>query len=335
MERRKVQMTGGSTYTVSIPKDWARDNEVSAGDEVGFYEETDTLLLTTAAGDETSEGRLDVTGLEGGALRRAVMTMYVSGFDIMRLEADRITADQRQLIREATQSLVGLEVIEETATEVVIQDLLDSSELSVRSAVKRMRLITMSMMDDAVTALAENDDDIAADVVGRDDDVDRLWYVVSRIFRGSLRSPRAARDVGVARDTCFDYHTTARQLERVADHAAKIADLADELADLPDPVVEALEELHASAVGVVETALDAMFTDDPEEATRLGNQARDDATEIDDLARAADEAIRTTGLDSRQAQQLGLVVDSLSRTADYGGNIAETALQKAAPSPSP
>jgi len=30
---------------------------------------------------------------------------------------------------------------------------------------------------------------------------------------------------------------------------------------------------------------------------------------------------------------LGLVVDSLSRTADYGGNIAETALQKAAPRP--
>lgn len=335
MERRKVQMTGGSTYTVSIPKDWARENEISAGDEVGFYEETDTLLLTTASGDETSEGRLDVTGLEGAALRRAVMTMYVSGFDVMRLEADRISADQRQLIREATQSLVGLEVIEETATEVVIQDLLDSSELSVRSAVKRMRLITMSMMDDAVTALAEDDDDIAADVVGRDDDVDRLWYVVSRIFRGSLRSPRAARDVGVARDTCFDYHTTARQLERVADHAAKIAGLADDLGELPDPVVEALNELHSSSVGVVETALDAMFTDDAEEATRLANRARDDAAEIDDLARAADEAIRTTGLDSRQAQQVGLVVDSLSRTADYGGNIAETALQKAAPSPSP
>jgi phosphate uptake regulator len=335
MERRKVQMTGGSTYTVSIPKDWARENDIDAGDEVGFYEEMDTLLLTTADEDESTEGRLDVTGLEGAALRRAVMTMYVSGFDMMHLEADRISADQRRRIRQATQSLVGLEVIEETATEVVIQDLLDSSELSVRSAVKRMRLISMSMMEDAVRALVEDDDDIAVDVVGRDDDVDRLWYVVSRIFRGSLRSPRAAREVGAPRDTCFDYHTTARQLERIADHAAKIGNLADELDPLPPEVASALEDLHGAAEGVVDTALDAMFVDDPEEATRLANGARDNATEIDDLARAADEAIRSTGVDSRQAQQLGLVVDSLSRTGDYGGNIAETALQKAAPSPSP
>ena len=38
-------------------------------------------------------------------------------------------------------------------------------------------------------------------------------------------------------------------------------------------------------------------------------------------------------LEPVQAQSLGLIVDSLSRSADYGGNIAETALQKAAPRP--
>jgi phosphate uptake regulator len=335
MERRKVQMTGGSTFTVSIPKDWARENDVVAGDEVTFYEEAETLLLTTGDEEETSRGTLDVGGLSGGALRRAVMTMYVSGFDVMTLEADRISAEQRQMIRQATQSLVGLEVIEETATEVVIQDLLDSSELSVRNAVKRMRLITMSMMDDAVRAIVEDDDDIAADVVGRDDDVDRLWYVVSRIFRSSLRSPEAAREIGESRDTCFDYHTTARQLERIADHAAKIGEIADDLGPLPEPVTESIEELHEASVGVVETALDGMFAEDPDEATRKGNKARDAATDIDALSRAVDEAIRTADLDSMEAQQLGLIVDSLSRTGDYGGNIAETALQKAAPSPSP
>jgi len=335
MEQRKVQMTGGSTYTVSIPKSWARDNDVSTGDEVSFYEENDTLLLSTATADETSEGTLDVSGLDTEALTRAVLTMYVSGFDVMRLEADRITAEQRRVVREATQSLVGLEVMEETATEVVIQDLLDSSELSVRSAVRRMRLIAMSMIEDAITALASGDEDIAADVVGRDDDVDRLWFVVSRIFRGALRSPRAAREIGVTRDTCFDYHTTARQLERIADHAAKIAELVADLDTVPDQVVDAVEDLDAEAVHVVQTALDAMFTDDADEATRLANEALDRAADIDDLARSADDAIRTADVDSLEAQHLGLVVDSLSRTGDYGGNIAETALQNAAPSPAP
>ena len=51
----------------------------------------------------------------------------------------------------------------------------------------------------------------------------------------------------------------------------------------------------------------------------------------DELARSVDEEIRE--LEPQEAQLLGLVVDSLSRSADYGGNIAETALQKAAPKP--
>ncbi len=46
METRKVQVTGGSTYTVSLPKTWATDNGVEAGSVVEFYPESDSLLLT-------------------------------------------------------------------------------------------------------------------------------------------------------------------------------------------------------------------------------------------------------------------------------------------------
>ncbi|PSP70063.1 histidine kinase, partial [Halobacteriales archaeon QH_9_66_26] len=48
-------------------------------------------------------------------------------------------------------------------------------------------------------------------------------------------------------------------------------------------------------------------------------------------AREVDDLLRDRG--PERAQRLGLVVDSLSRSADYGGNIAETAMQKAAPQP--
>jgi phosphate uptake regulator len=182
---------------VSLPKDWATENGVSAGTTMEFYPEEDSLLLTPKSETERTRGSLDVTNLDGEELTRAVMTMYVSGFDIIELEANRITTDQRRAIREATQGLVGVEVLEETGESVVIQDLLDSSELSITNAVTRMRLIAQSMLEDAVRALVTNDADVARDVVERDEDVDRLWFVVSRIFRSTLRSPRAAEELGV------------------------------------------------------------------------------------------------------------------------------------------
>ena len=326
-----MQVTGGSTYTVSLPKDWATENGVSAGSVIEFYPEEDSLLLTPKSDTERVEGTLDVTGLTGESLNRAVVTMYVSGFDVIRLESARITADQRRTIREAVQGLVGVEVLEETAESVVMQDLMDSSELSIRNAVTRMRLIARSMLKDAVTALVENDDDLAMDVVQRDDDVDRLWFAVARIFRGTLRSPLAAEELGVPREVCFDYHATARQLERIADHATKIANLALEIEGIDGGVADALWELHDDATAIIEQAMDALFTDDSEEATDLANEARADIRAIDERTREIDDTLRE--LDSHVAQSIGLVVDSLSRSADYGGNIAENALQKAAPSP--
>ncbi|MFW6017281.1 MAG: PhoU domain-containing protein [Halapricum sp.] len=333
METRKVQVTGGSTYTVSLPKEWATDNDVSAGSIVEFHSEKDLLLLSPKDEVDRTEGTLDITGLEKDHdLTRAVMTMYVSGFDIITLEASRITAAQRRVIRDATQGLVGLEVIEETSERVVLQDLLDSSELSVHNAITRMRLVSMTMLSDAVEALVEDDDEFADDVMERDDDVDRLWYMVSRVFRTVLRNPAAASDIGFPRETVFDYQSGARQLERIADHATKIARIASEVGEVTDEEAEALIGLKDGAIEVPELAMDALFEDDPDKATHMANEARAMVRDVDDQSREVDNLIRELD-DPQSAQLLGLVVDSLSRTADYGSNIAESALQKAAPRP--
>jgi len=332
METRKVQVTGGSTYTVSIPKTWATDNGVEAGTEIEFHPDGDSLFLTPRSESERTRGTLDITGLTGQALTRAVMTMYVSGFDVIELTASEIGTEQRSVVRDAVQSLVGLEVLEETRDRVVVQDLLDSSELSIHNAVTRMRLISLSMLEDAITALAEVDHDLASDVIGRDDDLDRLWLVVSRIFRATLRTPTAAEELGLPREACFDYHSSARQLERIGDHATKIAHLTRNIDEpLPDAVIESVRELHGDAVEVINAAMDALFDADTEVATDRANEARNAVRAIDDRVRAIDELLRD--LDPARAQLLGLVVDSVLRSADYGGNIAETALQDAAPTP--
>ncbi|MFB6233952.1 MAG: PhoU domain-containing protein [Halopenitus sp.] len=332
METRKVQVTGGSTYTVSIPKSWATENDVSAGTEVAFHPEGDSLFLTPMSEEERTEGTLDIGDLEGQELTRAVMTMYVSGFDVIALESGRVTNDQRRTIREATQSLVGLEVLEETRDSVVVRDLLDSSELSIHNAVTRMRLISESMLDDALTALRTEDDELARDVIQRDDDLDRLWMVVSRIFRSTLRTPTAADELGLSREVCFDYHSSARQLERIGDHATKIAHLTLNIEEpLPEDVTDAIDELHEDAVDVIDAATDALFEEDRDLAKQSANDAREQVSEIDERVRQIDELLRD--LDPTRAQLLGLVVDSVLRSADYGGNIAETALQKAAPTP--
>jgi phosphate uptake regulator len=332
METRKVQVTGGSTYTVSLPKEWATENDVDSSTTVEFHSEEDLLLLTPRTDEGRTEGTLDITGLtEEHELTRAVMTMYVSGFDIINLETDRMTAEQRRTVRDSTQRLVGLEVIEEMPNKMVLRDLLDSSELSLENAITRMRLVSLTMLEDAVEALITDTDALAQDVIERDDDVDRLWYMTSRVFRTVLRNPTAANEIGFSRETCFDYQSSARQLERIADHATKIAELALEVGEIPESAAGPLRELLGEASTVPDTAMDALLAEDSDEAVELASEARSHISVVDEKARAVDTAIH--GFDPQLAQVLGLVIDSLSRTADYGTNIAENALQKAAPNP--
>ena len=332
METRKVQVTGGSTYTVSLPKDWATANDVDGGSTVEFYSEDDLLLLRPHNEDGQTTGHLDISDLaDDSELIRAVMTMYVSGFDVIELTTDRMTAGQRRTIRDATQGLVGLEVIEEMPDTMVLQDLLDSSELSIENAITRMRLVALTMLADAVEALITDDDELANDVKERDDDVDRLWFMTSRVFRRVLRNPTAANEVGFPRETCFDYQSAARQLERIADHATKIADLSLEVGEIPQNAADPIRDLLAEATRVPETAMDALLTEESERAVELASEARSHIAVVDDMVRQADKEIHE--FDPHLAQVLGLVIDSLSRTADYGTNIAESALQKAAPRP--
>jgi phosphate uptake regulator len=331
METRKVQVTGGSTYTVSLPKGWATSNDVSAGSIVEFHAEEDSLVLRPRREDERLEGSLDITDLEGEELNQAVITMYVNGFDVITLETRRVDASQRASIRKAAQELVGLEVIEETSDHVTLQDLLDSSELSIHNAITRMRLVALTMLEDALTALIENDTELATDVVERDQDVDRLWFMTARVFRSVLREPSAAVEVGLDRETCFDYHMGARQLERIADHASKIARLSLDLDAVSEETAEALRDLHGEASHIAEQAMDALLQDDPERAQGLASEARTSLRTIDETTRRIDGLLRE--LEPQQAQLLGLVVDSLSRAADYGVNIAENATQKTAPRP--
>ncbi|RBI58709.1 histidine kinase [halophilic archaeon] len=331
METRKVQVTGGSTYTVSIPKTWANDSNIDVGDRIELHPEGDSMLLSPKTNSNAIEGTFDITGLNGASLTRTILTLYVSGFDVLTIETSQISADQRSTIRDATQGLVGFEVIEETSDQVVLQDLLDSSELSVPDAVNRIRLISLTMLKDALTALVENNGDLAHDVIERDDDVDRLWFMVARVFRSALRNASAAAEMTLSREACFDFHSSARQLERIADHAAKIAQLLLDLGEVSDEVADALWDLHDDSTEVIDMAMDALFEDDGTEATKLANTASERVRDIDEHNRHVNNLIKD--LDAQQSQLLRLVVDSLSRCADYGGNIAETAMQKAAPRP--
>ena len=327
METRKVQLAGGSTYTVSLPKRWAAEHDIEAGRRLCLYPNDDGSLVVQARPEASGEGTMahvNVDSLSEEDLRRTVHALYAVGLDEFTLSVSHpFEPDRRRAITTATENLIGLEVTTETDQRVEFQCLLNPTDVSVRQSVLQLQFVALSMCDNAVDALTTGDTDLAGHVRERDDEADRLFALVNRHFQRTLSSMQEVERLGIDRRTAFAYYTTARQLERVADHAERIAETAIRFET--HPPTDPLEEIAALARrsnAVVEDAASVLLGGGDTTDAYRALEARDRLVgEVETLDRTLyEERVR-------DAYLLALVLDSVERIAEYGGNVAETAVQ--------
>ena len=91
MEIRKVQVTGGASFIISLPKEWARSQKIGKNDPLGvLIQEDGTLLITPKIpGREIQRQRtFDVSpGMDPVFLFRLLIAAYIGGYSRIRLSA--------------------------------------------------------------------------------------------------------------------------------------------------------------------------------------------------------------------------------------------------------
>ncbi|MFB6188950.1 MAG: PhoU domain-containing protein [Halapricum sp.] len=323
METRKIQSVGGGTYTVSLPKDWAESAGIAAGTVVDLHTHIDDLLvIQPQERQEEGSATVEITLADEDAtfVERTLRAAYAVGVREVVLDApDGIDPSQRRTVERVTRTLTGVAIVEESDTKLVVRTMLDAEEVSVRQSVRQLQFVTLSMHREATQALTgqtrvENPHE-------RDDQADRLYALVDRYFERGLARLDEIDHLGVTRPDLFTLWLTARELERIADHAERIARLGAtvtpsastgaELTRLADAARQTVSDAVRVAIG------DADATVAREALDRRG-RVREDAADLERRLFESDDS------DYRLAR----VLDSLSRTAEHGGNIAELGLQR-------
>ncbi|MFP3985833.1 MAG: PhoU domain-containing protein, partial [Candidatus Bathyarchaeia archaeon] len=231
-ETRKIQLTGKSTYIVSLPKKWVQSMNLKAGSQLVISKQSDASLLLTPKElikpAKLGEANIIVHQKEDpNTIARKIIALYLVGYNFIKIKTkdERITSLQRNFIKDlARKKLVGTEIISDSPNEMKLQVLLSYPELSVESALRRMCLIATAMHEDAMQALKDLNKELAQDVVALDDEVDRFSLYVIRQLKAAVQSELVLRDIGLStpRD-CLGYRLIVKSVERTADHAANIA----------------------------------------------------------------------------------------------------------------
>lgn len=326
METRKLQKIGGSTYSVSLPKEWATEHHLEAGMPIHLYPHTDGSLVVRSAaqdGGPLAETTIHLPTADATTLDRALRAAYAVGYDTIRLVApdgEELTADERRAARRRVQTMVGLSVVEETTEHVTVEDLLDASEVSIRQSVIQLQFTALSMHRTAVAAFPAAPE--TTTLADRDDEVDRLFEMITRHFNRSLADFAEVDDLDVCRPELFDYYLVARRIERIADHAVRIGSLADHVdASVSDDVLAEVDALAEASREAVETATTALLEASPDRAY----EALDRCERVVDDALALDEVLFERAPPGAYA--LSRVLASVARTAECGGNVATVALR--------
>ncbi|WP_297498513.1 phosphate uptake regulator PhoU, partial [Thermococcus sp.] len=98
MEFRKIQFTGRSSYIISLPKKWVRENSLKQGDTVPLVINPDgSITIFPKEPKETSEKKLlkISTGFSPDMAIRLVISAYIQGYDVI----DIIFSDEMPLYK--------------------------------------------------------------------------------------------------------------------------------------------------------------------------------------------------------------------------------------------
>lgn len=326
METRKIQQVGGGTYTVSLPVDWAQEHGLEAGGTAYLYTHRDGSLVVRWKEKEHSELATTQVELEDSDPRTAERMLragYTAGFRRITLcTPDGITSEQRRAIDTCTRSLTGVEIDEETDRRITVQGLLDASDVSIRQSTLQLQFITLSIHEAATASIAGKTGE-SDHLITRDDEADRIFRLITRHFNRSLLELAELDQLGINRPQLFEFYVTARQFERIADHAVKIARCVQRTdRQVPEELSAEVRAIGANARQVVEDASDAIINGG---STELAHRALDRCDQVVQDARDLDHTLIHRA--PADAYFLTRVLDSIIRTAKYGGNIAELQLR--------
>ena len=265
-ENRKLQKTGGSTLIVSLPKKWITENKLKAGSEVRLTEQPNSTIIIDH--NQTNlRKKISVVKCndeESQHLFRDLIGVYLAGGTEIKVTGNpRLTVKERKTIRKFSASVIGLEIIEEEATQAILTDMSNPGALPFRTAIKRLYKIVSAMYNDSILIL-EGSEDLAADVVDRDKEADKLQWFIERQFNMMLENSNLSRQLEASAFEGVVYSNVARYLERIADHACRLAEIGYVAGLIPG---RKMLPLANDAGDIMEEAMKSFINNDPRKAT--------------------------------------------------------------------
>jgi phosphate uptake regulator len=328
-QTRRIQISGGSTYTISLPKKWIDELGIKNGDNMTMIKNANrSLTLFPGLDSEKPPKNATITiGQKDSeeSIRRKVIALYLTGYKTIRISSKGIKFPPKysRLIKDLVRKfMIGTEIVESDSESITIQILTRLPELTFEVALKRMYLMTANMHRQAIDALKKFDAEYAEEVIRMDDEVDRFGLYMMRTLIMAIQNASMLYDVGLAQPSdCLNYRTVISRIERIADHAALIAKRIKFLKEpLDSKTLKEIEAISVDALRCFEGAILALGKKDHVMAEKVATNIASIIEKEKDLMYSMRE--------SKNSAAIHFILEDIRRTAEYSGDIVEVIINE-------
>jgi len=330
---RKVQLVGGSTLAISLPKNWTRRVGLKPGDYVFIALESDGSLRITPKSRERPKKPETVLTIKRefskGAVVREIMSRYLAGYKVIAVRFEGEAYRYRRYLKDVVyKKLIGVEFLDENVNEIVLQVLVNVEELPANTILRRMGRIASGMLIDAVESLDSAVPEKLVDIVERDDEVDKLYLYVLRQLNAVSRGYLKLNEVGLMGiEETLQYGVVAKSIERIADHAQRIAQCILEMCEqkmvIEPSMSDTIKDFGKAVRELFRDAVKSFVNRDRVEAHSIIDSAYQKLTKYE---REIIDAMVASRTNAYANMLLRLIVDSIKRVMDYSIDISEATL---------
>jgi phosphate uptake regulator len=221
---RRLQKIG-SSILVSLPKEWIDANNLDKSNQVEIETNKNNLSIRTQLSKRPSKD-IEITYPlpKGESIVPTITGAYLLGFDMIKIVSKSpISITDRESVRGSTRRLVGMEIIDEDATNISIQFLLDETSINPQNILKRMSSIALGMFSDVVLSLESGDKTNLETIVNRDAEINRQYFLLVRLIRSTIMDARLANIFNLENIDILDYRIAANTLEIAGDTVVELS----------------------------------------------------------------------------------------------------------------
>ena len=222
---RRLQKIG-SSILVSLPKEWVDANNLDKSNQVEIETNQNNLSIRTQQSKRPSkEIEISYPLPKGESIVPTMTGAYLLGFDLIKIVGKSpISISDRESVRGSMRRLVGMEIIDEDATNISVQFLLDETSVNPQNILKRMSSIALGMFSDVVSSLESGDKTNLETISNRDAEINRQYFLLVRLIRSTIMDTRLAGIFNLENIDILDYRIAANTLEIAGDTVVELSE---------------------------------------------------------------------------------------------------------------